>query len=411
MPMLLKNVTIIDTSSSFHQQEVDVLIQQGKISRIAKEIPQETAPVTDGKDRFLSPGWIDTLADYREPGFEYKETITTGLNAAKEGGFSEVIIAPNTQPAITNASVLEFVQHKAARHSVRLHVAGALSRNIEGKELAEMMDMHHGGAIAFSDGWQPLQDAMMMLKAMEYVKAFGGIILQVPIHASLSQGGLMNESEMSVKLGMAAIPAMSESLLIYRDLELLRYTNSRIHFSGISTAASVALIKAAKKEGLAVSCSVTPYHLCYSDEQLKDYDSNFKVNPPLRTEKDRKALIKGLKDGVIDCIASHHQPQDKDAKDKEFEYAGWGMNCQETCWSMLLEAVPEIKPEEWVKLLSEQPRKIFNLSPISVEEGAAARLTLFDTNSEWIFDAKTKKSKGINNPLLGKKLKGKALSL
>lgn len=411
MSTLIKNAIVVDPSSPYHGKKIDMLIKQGKIIRIGNHLKEENAQVIAADDRYLSPGWVDCLADYQEPGYEYKETIQTGLNAAIEGGFSEVIIVPNTQPAIINASVLEFVQQKALGHSVKLHVTGALSKDIEGKELAEMMDMHHAGALAFSDGWQPLQDAMMMLKAMEYVKAFNGMVIQIPIHESLSKDGLMNEGEVSVKSGMSAIPSISESLMIHRDLELLRYTQSRIHFSGISTAASLALIKAAKKEGLNVSCSVTPYHLLFSDEKLSDYDSNFKVNPPLRGEKDRKALIKGLKEGIIDSIATHHRPQDIDAKNKEFEYAGWGMNCQETCWSMLLKAVPGLDMESWVKMLSLNPRKIFGLNAVSIEEGQPASLTLFDDKTEWQYNLKSKKSKGINNPCLGKTLRGKALSL
>lgn len=411
MPTLIKNALIVDASSPFNGQEVDLLIEKNKIIRIGKGIRGKATAVIEAQGQSLSPGWVDCLADYREPGFEYKETVETGLQAAGNGGFTEVFTLPNTQPAITNASIVKFVQQKAAGLPVKLHIIGALSKAIEGKELAEMLDMHHAGAIAFSDGWTPLQDAMMMLKAMEYVKAFNGIIIQIPVLESLSRGGLMNESPVSVKLGMQSIPAMSESMLIHRDLELLRYTQSKIHFSGITTEASLSLIKAAKKEGLQVSCSVTPYHLLFTDEALWNYDSNFKVNPPLRTEKDRKALIKGLRDGTIDCIATHHRPQDIDAKNKEFEYCGWGMNCQETCWSMLLEAVPDLKAEEWVKLLAVNPRKIFNLEAVAIEEGQKAALTLFDNHSEWIYEAANKKSKGINNPFIGKKLKGRAFAL
>jgi len=411
MSTLIKNVIAIDPSSPFNGQEIDVFIKQGKIARIGQGLSEDHAKVIEGKGQSISPGWVDTFADYREPGFEYKETIVSGLNAARAGGFSDVILTPNTRPAVTNASILDFVRQKAAGHSVRLHVAGALSKDIEGKELAEMLDMHHAGAIAFSDGWQPLQDAMMMLKALEYVKAFDGIIIQIPIHASLSEGGLMNEGPHSVRLGMAAIPAVSESLLIHRDVELLRYTQSRLHFSGITTKASLDLIQEAKEDGLQVSCSVTPYHLRYSDEALSDYDSNFKVNPPLRTEEDRQALIAGVRSGIVDCIATHHRPQDIDSKNKEFEYAGWGMNCQETAWSMLLAAIPDLKPEAWVNLLSRHPRKIFNLTPVSIAEGQEAVLTLFDDHSSWVYDIRKKQSKGINNPLLGSRLRGKARSI
>lgn len=411
MTTLIKNIAIADTLSPYNGRRVDILVRNNRIEKIGRNLKDDSAKIIQGKNHYISPGWVDTLADYREPGQEYKETILSGLNAAQAGGFAEVAIVPNTNPAITNASMLEFIQKKAAGHSVKLHALGSVSRNIEGKDLAEMLDMHHSAALAFSDGWKPLQNAQLLLKALEYVKAFDGTIVQIPVYDSLTAEGLMNEGEMSVKLGMIGMPAMSEPLLVHRDLELLRYTGSKIHFSGISTQDSVNLIKAAKKEGLNVTCSVTPYHLLFNDSALADYDSNYKVNPPLRNEKDRKALLKALKDGVVDCIATHHRPQDWDAKTKEFEYAGWGVNVQETCWSMLIKAAPDVRPEQWTALLSTNPRKIFNLTPISIEEGKPARLSIFNFDEKWLFDTKNKQSKGINNPWLGAELTGKAFSL
>ncbi|HET8574530.1 MAG TPA: dihydroorotase [Edaphocola sp.] len=411
MTTLIKNITIADTLSPYNGQSADILIRNNRIEKVGRNLKEPSAKIILGKNQYVSPGWVDILADYREPGQEYKETIVTGLNAAKAGGFAEVVIVPNTNPAIANASMLEFVQKKAAGHSVKLHALGAISKSIDGKELAEMLDMYHSGAVAFSDGWKPVQNAQLLLKALEYVKAFDGTIVQIPVYDSLTAEGLMNEGEMSVKLGMSGMPAMSESLMVHRDLELLRYTGSKIHFSGISTQASISLIRAAKKEGLKVTCSVTPYHLLFNDSCLTGYDSNYKVNPPLRSEKDRKALLKALKDGVVDCIATHHRPQDWDAKTKEFEYAGWGANVQETCWSMLIKAAPEIQPGQWGQLLSANPRKIFNLTPLKIDEGQAACLSIFNFEEKWSFDSKNKQSKGINNPWIGKELTGKAFSL
>src|SRR5690606_4103937 len=291
---------------------------------------------------YVSPGWVDVLADYCDPGYEHKETIESGLNAAAAGGFADVLITPNTYPVIGSKSVLDYVKKKSAYHKVNLQVIGALSKQAEGKELAEMIDMQRAGALAFSDGWKPVQDAGLMLKALEYVKAFKGIIIQVPVEAALSAGGLMHEGELSVKLGMPGIPAMAEHIMVYRDLELLRYTKSRLHFSGVSTLAALDLIRQAKKENLDVSCSVTPYHLLFTDEAVQKYESVFKVSPPLRNEAERKALIKAVMDGTIDCIATHHRPQDWDGKAKEFEYAGYGMIGQETCLPMLLAAAPKV---------------------------------------------------------------------
>lgn len=410
MSLLIKNATISDPLSAFHGKKADVLIRKGSISSIGKNLKDKTEKVIEGGNLYVSPGWVDVLADYCDPGYEHKESIGTGLAAAAAGGFTDVIIVPNTQPVVATKSVLEYVQQKGSGHRVQLHVLGAVSRNIEGKDLAEMMDMYHSGAIAFSDGWQPVQNSGLMLKALEYVKAFGGIIVQLPVQASLSQGGLMNEGETSVRLGMSGIPNIAESMLVQRDIELVRYTGSRIHFSGISTPESLALIKAAKKEGLDVTCSVTPYHLLFTEQALQQYESVYKVEPPLRTEAERKLLVKALTDGTVDCIATHHRPQDWDAKVKEFEYAQPGMIGQETCLPMLLAAAPKVAMERWVELLSVNPRKIFGLPQATIAEGARANVTVFDPDTSWVYDTNNKRSQGINSPWLGKELTGKVFS-
>lgn len=407
MSLLIKNATISDPLSAYHGKKSDILIRKGSITAIGANLKEKTDKVLEGQDLCVSPGWVDVLADYCDPGYEHKESIESGLNAAAAGGFTDVFVVPNTQPAITTKSVLDYVQKKGSGHKTSLHVIGAVSRNIEGKDLAEMMDMQHSGAIAFSDGWHPVQNAGLMVKALEYVKAFNGVIIQIPVHASLSEGGLMNEGEQSVRLGMSGIPNIAESLMVQRDIELVRYTKSRIHFSGISTPESIALIKAAKKEGLDVTCSVTPYHLLFTDSMLKNYDSVYKVAPPLRTEAERKILVKALVEGTIDCIATHHRPQDWDAKVKEFEYAQPGMIGQETCLAMLLAAAPEIKTERLVELLSLNARKIFGLPDAKIEVNTAARLTVFDRSAIWHYSKDNKQSMGINSPWLGKDLKGK----
>jgi dihydroorotase len=407
MSLLIKNATISDPQSAHHGQKSDILIRKGVITTIGKNLDEKTDKIIEGEALQVSPGWVDVLADYCDPGYEHKESITSGLNAAAAGGFTDVFVVPNTQPVITTKSVLEYVMKKAEGHKVQLHALGAVSKNTEGKDLAEMMDMQHAGAIAFSDGWHPVQNAGLMLKALEYVKAFNGIIIQIPVHASLAQGGLMNEGETSVRLGMSGIPNIAESLLVQRDIELVKYTGSRIHFSGISTPESLALIKAAKKEGLDVTCSVTPYHLMFTEENLKQYDSVYKVEPPLRTEAERKLLVKALTDGTIDCIATHHQPQDWDAKVKEFEYAESGMIGQETCFAMLIAAAPKVEASRWAELLAINPRKIFGLPEITIAEGQPARVTVFDMEASWTYSKANKKSLGINSPWIGETLKGK----
>jgi dihydroorotase len=407
MSLLIKNATISDPKSAHNGQKSDILIRKGVIAAIGKNLSEKADKVIESKALQVSPGWVDVLADYCDPGYEHKESITSGLNAAAAGGFTDVFVVPNTQPVITTKSVLEYVQKKADGHKVNLHVLGAVSKNTEGKDLAEMMDMQHAGAVAFSDGWHPVQNAGLMMKALEYVKAFNGVIVQIPVQASLAQGGLMNEGEMSVRLGMSGIPNIAESLLVQRDIELVRYTQSRIHFSGVSTPESLGFIRAAKKEGLDVTCSVTPYHLMFTEDMLQMYDSVYKVEPPLRTEAERKLLVKALTDGTIDCIATHHQPQDWDAKVKEFEYAQSGMIGQETCLAMLVAAAPKVEASRWAELLSINPRKIFGLPEATIAEGETANITIFDMEAEWMYTKENKKSLGMNSPWIGKELKGK----
>ncbi|KAK6024711.1 hypothetical protein OSTOST_09474, partial [Ostertagia ostertagi] len=277
---------------------------EGRIVSISSSIENtDNVPEIAVPGLTLSTGWVDLFADYCEPGYEHKETIASGLDAARAGGFTDVLLLPNTNPVIDSKSGVQALLQRVAGHTVRLHPLGAVSREIAGKALAEMLDMRAHGAIAFTDGWHPVQNSSLLLKALEYVKAFKGIILQMPVDTSLSAGGLMHEGEISTRLGMPGIPALAETLMVHRDIELVRYTGSRLHITGISAAESVAMIRAAKAEGLDVTCSVTPYHLALNDEALLQYSSLYKVTPPLRSEADRQALIEGLSDGTIDCIA------------------------------------------------------------------------------------------------------------
>jgi dihydroorotase len=274
-----------------------------------------------------------------------------------------------------------------------------------------MLDMHSNGAIAFTDGWKPVQNASLMLKALEYAKSFDGVLLEIPLDASLAAGGLMHEGAVSTKLGMAGIPVLAETILIYRDLELLRYTQSKLHITGVSTAEGLAMIRAAKKEGLNVTCSVTPYHLALTDEALTTYNSVYKVTPVLRSERDRKALIEGLKDGTVDCIASHHRPQEWDSKAKEFEYAGEGMNIQEIAFNIVLEAVgTEVSVERLIDAFTSRPRKIFGLPANGLEKGGKS-FTLFTTEGTTQFAADRVQSTSRNNPYIGKELKGKIVGI
>lgn len=317
MQVHLHNVRVTDALSPYNDQLVDIQIEEGAIKSIktAKKRKNNHSLIQAAELEYampgivcVAPGWVDIFADYGEPGYEQKETITTGLAAAAAGGFTDVLLTPNNSPVTTNKSAVQYLLQQGAGDVVTLHPMGSVTRNAEGKELAEMMDMYVHGAQAFTDGWKPVQHSGLLLKALEYVKAFKGLVVQLPYDANISAGALMNEGEVSTRLGMSGAPVMAETLMLYRDIELLRYTGSRLHVTGITCAESVDLIRKAKKEGLDITCSVTPYHLAFTDEMLTTYNSLYKVTPPLRTEKDRQALIGALVEGVIDCIASHHRP-------------------------------------------------------------------------------------------------------
>lgn len=319
------------------------------------------------------------------------------------------MLIPNTNPVVYNKSQVEYLIQKSKSLPVQIYPIGAITRNAEGKELNEMYDMYNTGAIAFSDGLNPVQSSGILLKALEYILPTDTTIIQLPDDKSIGSLGLMNEGELSVQLGLPGKPALSEELMIARDIELVRYTQSKIHFTGISTQKSLGLIEAAKKEGLNVSCSVTPFHLFFCEEDLTGWDTNLKVNPPLRTKKDRNALREGIKKGVIDFIASHHQPQDWDNKVCEFEYAENGMEGLESVFGVA--RICGISTETFVKMQTTNIHKIFNLPLSPIAEGENADLTLFLPEGNYVFEEKDIFSKCKNNAFIGKELKGKVIGI
>jgi dihydroorotase len=292
---------------------------------------------------------------------------------------------------------------------VNIHPIAAVTKNTEGKELAEMYDMHQSGAVAFSDGTNPIQSSGLLVKALQYLKAIDKVVIQLPDDKSISPSGLINEGIVSTQLGLPGKPAIAEEVIIARDIELLRYTNSKIHFTGISTAKSVELIRQAKQEGWLVTCSFTPYHLCFTDEDLTDYDTNLKVNPPLRSKEDQQALKQALLDGTVDCIATHHLPQDIDHKIVEFEYAHFGMVGLETGFAVIRTCFPELGLEKTIELLATKPRSVFDLQKDSINKNSAACLTLFLPDVKWTVNDLHSKSK--NSPFIGKQLTGKPVGI
>jgi dihydroorotase len=409
MRVLIKNATIHSPSSPFHGKIKSIFIENGIITKIDNDLNVDTDNIIEGKDLSVSIGWIDCFANFCDPGQEFKETVESGANAAAAGGFTEVMLIPNTQPVVSNKSQVEYIIQKSKTLPVTIHPIGAITKYAEGKELSEMFDMFHSGAVAFSDGTNPVQSSGILQKALEYILPVNGTIIQLPEDKSIGAHGLMNEGAMSTKLGLQGKPALSEELMIARDIEILRYTNSKIHFTGISTKKSVELIAEAKKENLHVSCSVTPYHLFFCDEDLNDYDTNLKVNPPLRTKNDRDALREGIKNGIVDFIASHHQPQDWDQKVCEFQYAKNGMETLESVFGAA--RICGISTERFLQMQTENIRQVFNLPLPSIAEGEKANLTIFVPAEEYVFEERNIYSKSKNNAFIDKKLKGKVIGI
>ena len=408
MKVLIKNATIHSPSSPFNGKIKNIFIANGIIKKIGDE-NAEADEVIDIPDLHVSAGWMDCFANFCDPGQESKETLESGANAAAAGGFTEVMLIPNTQPTVYNKSQVEYLVQKSKSLAVNIHPIGAITKNAEGKELSEMFDMFNTGAIAFSDGIKPVQSSGILQKALEYILAIDATIIQLPDDRSIGTHGLVNEGEMSTKLGLQGKPALSEELMIARDIELVRYTNSKIHFTGISTKKSLELIAEAKKEKLTVSCSVTPYHLFFCDEDISDYETDLKVNPPLRNKKDRDALRKGIKNGTIDFIASHHQPQDWDHKICEFQYAEFGMETLESVFGVA--GICGISTDLFVKMQTENIRKIFNQPVPSIDAGQKANLTLYVPGEEYLFEKENILSKSKNNGFTGQKLKGKVIGI
>ena len=409
MKVLIKRANIVSPSSPFHGTSQDILIENGIIADIGNDLNTSSGKTIEAHGLHVSSGWVDCFANFCDPGQEFKETLESGANAAAAGGFTQVMLIPNTSPVVYNKSQVEYLIQKSKGLPVQIFPIGSVTKNAEGKELSEMYDMYNTGAVAFSDGVNPVQSSGILQKALEYILAIDATIIQLPDDKSIGTSGLMNEGAISTRLGLAGKPSISEELMIGRDIELARYTNSKIHFTGVSTAKSLELIAAAKKEKLRVTCSVTPYHLFFCEDDLVTYDTNLKVNPPLRTKNDRDALREGIKNGTVDFIASHHQPQDWDNKVCEFEYAKNGMEGLESVFGAA--GACGVSMEQFVKMQTENIRAIFKMEAALIEIGKKANITLFDPGKEYVFEEIDIVSKSKNNSFIGKKLKGRVVGI
>jgi len=405
--LLIQSVTILYPQNKYEGKIADVLIIDGKISDIGKSIKSSVkwCKNINAKGQFLAPGFFDLNVNFGDPGLETKEDISTGAAAAAAGGFTGLALMPNTQPPIHSKAEVTYLVNRAKNNLVDIYPLGCISHNGEGKELAEMFDMQQSGAIGFTDGKKPVSNSGLMSRALLYTKSFNGLIFSYAEDQDIAGKAKMNEGVMSTYLGMKGNPSLAEELMIARDLYLAEYNDARIHFSTISTANGVDLIRRAKKAGVKVSCDVAAHALALTEELLEGFDSNYKVKPPLRTKADQKALIAGLKDGTIDAIVSQHTPHEIEFKNVEFEIASYGISALQTAFPLALKA--GLTPKLVIEKMSVNPRMILGLSNPVFEKGNSANFILFDPTKKWTFDEKTNYSKSKNSPFMGENLTGK----
>lgn len=405
-PILFRSATILHPKSEFNGKKADVFIKDGKIANIGPSLTvDEDVMLVNAEGKYFSPGFFDLNVNFGEPGFETKEGLVSGIAVAAAGGFTGVAVQPATEPAVHSKAEVSYIINTTKGSLVDVYPVGCISRDRAGVDLAELYDMRLAGAVAFSDGTRPVSDSGLMSRALMYAKGFDGLIFSYPEDKSIAGKGKVHEGEVSTYLGMKGIPALAEEVHISRDLYLAEYNESPIHFSTISTANSVELIRKAKQKGLKVSCDVAAHHLVLTDEVLKGFESNYKVKPPLRTQSDVDALIAGLKDGTIDAIVSQHTPHEIEFKDVEFEIASFGIIGLQTALPLALRA--GLSAQQIVEKLALKPREILNLPVPEFAAGEDANFVLFDTEEEWVFNTESNRSKSANSPFIGETLKGK----
>ena len=412
MALILKNAHVVDPSVEL-DGVMDVLIEDGKIARVAEGIEVEGAEVRDLSGKYLVPGLVDMHVHLREPGFEHKEDIASGTRSAAKGGFTGVCCMPNTDPVTDNGVVVGYIVARAAQvGKCRVYPAGAMSKGLKGEIISEMGDMVAQGAVAFTDDGRGIQDAGMMRRAMDYGKMFGRVFMSHCQDEGLVGAGQVNEGVVSTRLGLLGWPAQGEELQIARDIMLSELTGCAVHIQHISTAAGLDMVRAAKDKGLAVTCEVTPHHLFLSEDDIDStYNTSLKVNPPLRTKADCEALIEGVKDGSIDAVVTDHAPHAAWEKAHEFEYAPFGMTGLETSFALInthLVKTGQIDYSQMVELMAVAPREILGLEPAKIAEGSVADITVFDPDAEWVVDEAEFVSKSKNSGFIGAKLVGRA---
>jgi dihydroorotase len=408
MKILIKKVKVIQQASKYHGKQVDILISNGKIEDIKSVItPVQGMRIIAGEELYASASWIDIGAYLGEPGNEYREDVASLVKVARAGGYGAVAPLPTTMPSVQTKSSLQYLLNKAKEQKYSILPLASLSENNEGKEITEMLDLHHAGALAFTDGLKPVNHTGLMARALEYIKQFEGLIIHHPYDKMLSPDAQMHEGEASTMLGMRGAPYISETLMLKRDIDLLAYTKSRLCVHAISTSDSVKLIKEAKKNNLSITATVPYLNLIKTDNDLMSFDTNLKVQPSLRRKFDITELVKGLKEGTIDAIISNHYPIEEEGKKLEYPYAKFGASGLETCFAALNTFVPSLDLEVIIQKLTEGPASILGISIDPIAVGEKANLTIFDKTKEWTFEKTLSKSQ--NNPFLGQKLIGKVI--
>jgi dihydroorotase len=415
MRLLLRGGRIIDPAQELDDQ-TDLLIEGRVIADLGKDLTgaggESDLTILELEGKLVVPGLIDMHTHLREPGFEYKETVRTGSQAAAAGGFTSIACMPNTDPVNDNRSVTEFILRKARECGVvNVYPVAAVSKGSEGAVIAEFADLRDAGAVAFSDDGKSVMNSGLMRRALEYAHTLGTLVISHCEDMDLAAGGAANEGATATRLGLRGIPNIAEDLMVGRDIAIAEYTGTAVHIAHVSTAGAVALIREAKRRGVKVTAEATPHHFTLTDEALRDYDTNAKVNPPLRTLADVKAVREGLEDGALDAIASDHAPHSTLEKDVEFDYAASGMVGLETSLALSLRLVTEgvLTLNQLVAKMSTNPAKILKIPKGTLKVGADADVTVVDPDEEWIVDASTFRSRSKNTPFNGWRLRGRAL--
>jgi len=409
MKILIQSPEILDPNSPFHQQEKNVVITNGRITEIGDKNYQADR-VIKAEGMKLSIGWFDMGTSITDPGLESKEDIESGAKAASAGGFTEIAVLPNTVPSVQTKNEISYITRGNDNRLVQMHALASVTRNNKGEELTEMIDLHEAGAVGFTDGFKPIWHTDILLKSLQYLQKFDGLLIDHPEDIWLNLFGQMHEGVNSTMLGLKGMPRIAEDIVVGKHLELLGYAGGRLHFSRLSSGKALDLIRTSKKK-LKVSCDITAYQALLDDSYLADFDTNYKVNPPLREKIDNDALIKALKDGTIDVICSGHTPHDDESKDLEFDLADFGIINLQTFGANLVALSKFVEWSVLIEKVTVNPRKLLNQEVPRIDVDERANLTLFDPNRVWTFDEKSNQSKSKNSPWYGKEITGKAVAV